>query len=105
VLKGYDEMPSLAASLSLAADLIKGHIDDTAANGVRWGDRLALIAALSHFPELETKLELLGSGRNANLTEGQLDALWIQMHRASESLALSIPPSVARDSPDDTGEE
>jgi hypothetical protein len=60
---------------------------------------------LSHFPELETKLELLGFRRNANLIEGQLDALWTETHRASESLALSIPSSVARDSPDDTGEE
>jgi hypothetical protein len=28
-----------------------------------------LVAALSHFPELETELELLWSRRNADLTE------------------------------------
>jgi hypothetical protein len=28
---------------------------------------LALTAALSHFPELETELELLGSGHNVDL--------------------------------------
>jgi hypothetical protein len=66
---------------------------------------LALVAALSHLPELETKLELLGSGLNANLAEGQLDAHWAQTHRASESLASDILPSAARDSPDDTGEK
>jgi propanediol utilization protein len=66
---------------------------------------LALITALSHFLELETELELLGSGRNVHLTEGQLDALWTQTRQALESLALGIPPSVAHDSPDDIGEE
>jgi hypothetical protein len=35
----------------------------------------ALVAALSHFPELEAKLELLGSVRNAALMEDQVDAL------------------------------
>jgi hypothetical protein len=34
-----------------------------------------LIATLLHFPELEAKLELLESGRNANLTEDEADAL------------------------------
>jgi hypothetical protein len=54
---------------------------------------------------METKLELLGSGRNADLIEGQLDTLWTQACQAMESLALSIPPSIACDSPDDTGKE
>jgi hypothetical protein len=53
---------------------------------------------------LELELELLGSGHNADLIEGQLDALWARTHQASESLALSITPLVARDSPGDTGE-
>jgi hypothetical protein len=72
--------------------------------GPLWA-RLALIAALSHFPELEIELELLGSRCNTNLIEGKLDALWTQTCQASESLSLSIPSSVARDSPDDAGEE
>jgi hypothetical protein len=69
------------------------------------GGQLALITAFSHFPELETEEELLASRHNADLIEGQLDALWTQTRQASESLVLSIPPSVARDSPDDIGKE
>jgi hypothetical protein len=33
-----------------------------------------LVAALSHFPELDTELELLGSRRNGDLTKDQVDA-------------------------------
>jgi hypothetical protein len=47
------------------------------ANGVRWETRSVLVAALSHFSELETKLELLRSGHNTDLMEDQVDALWI----------------------------
>jgi hypothetical protein len=66
---------------------------------------LTLITILSHFPELVTELELLGSGLNADLTEGYPDVLLTQMRWASESLKLSIPLSVACDSPYDTGED
>jgi hypothetical protein len=31
---------------------------------------------LSHFPELELELELLGSGYNADLTKDEMEALW-----------------------------
>jgi hypothetical protein len=34
-----------------------------------------LVAALSHFPELKSEMELLLSGRNADLIEDQADAL------------------------------
>jgi hypothetical protein len=34
-----------------------------------------LVAELSHFPELKSELELLGSERNADLTVDQEDAL------------------------------
>jgi hypothetical protein len=64
-----------------------------------------LVSALSHILELETELELLGSGHNVYLTEDQLDAHWTQMHLNSESLASFIPTSVALGSPDGTGEE
>jgi hypothetical protein len=97
-------MSSLIVSLSSVVDLIEGHIDDAATNKVCWG-RSVLTATLPHFPKLQTELKLLGSRHNADLTEGQLDALWTQMCQASESLALSIPPSVACDSPDDTRKE
>jgi hypothetical protein len=69
------------------------------------GGQLALTSACSHFPELVIEMELLGSWHNADLTEGQLDALWAHTHQASKSLALSIPLLVACDSPDDIGEE
>jgi hypothetical protein len=64
-----------------------------------------LNTTLSHVPELETELELLGSRCITDLIEGQLDALWTQMHWASESIALCIPPPVAHDSPYDRVEE
>jgi hypothetical protein len=95
VLKGSDETSSLAASLSSAVDLIEGRIDATISNGVHWGARLALTTALSHFPELKPDLELLGPGHNANVMEGQLDALCTWTRRASESLLSRVPSSVA----------
>jgi hypothetical protein len=36
---------------------------------------LVLVAALLHFPGMETELELLESRRNVVLTEDQVDAL------------------------------
>jgi hypothetical protein len=105
VLGGPTGTSSLAASLSLVLELIEGRVDATAANGVCWGAWSVLTTALSHFLELEIELELLGSGSNVDLTEGQLDALWTQMHRASKWLTSCIPPSVAHDPPDDTWNE
>jgi hypothetical protein len=58
------------------------------------GGRLALTTTLSHFLELETEFELLGSGHNVDLTEGRLDALWAQTCRASKSLLPSVLSSV-----------
>jgi hypothetical protein len=58
-------MSSLVASLSSVAELIEDCIDPAAANRVCWGTQLALDATLSHFLELGSELELLGSGRNA----------------------------------------
>jgi hypothetical protein len=49
-------------------ELVQGWIDAVAANWVWWGTWSALVAALSHFLELKSELELLGSGPNANLT-------------------------------------
>jgi hypothetical protein len=68
-------MSSLTASLSLAAELIEGCVDSTTVNGFRWGTQSALVSTLSHFPKLETELELLGSERNADLTKDQVVAL------------------------------
>jgi hypothetical protein len=69
VLGNADGSSSMAASLSMVVELLEGRIDTATANGVHWGTRSTLVATLSHFPELKTKLELLGSGRNADLIE------------------------------------
>jgi hypothetical protein len=63
-----------------------------------------LIVALSHFLKLEAELELLGSGCNAAVMEGQVDSLWILARPSSELLALLVLPSVARGPPDGAGE-
>jgi hypothetical protein len=60
-----------------------------------------MVIVLSHFPDLETELELLKSGRGADLSNDQVDALWPLVSMASDSLALLVPSSLARNSPDD----
>jgi hypothetical protein len=59
VLGNADGSSSMAASLSMVVERLEGRVDD----------------ALLHFLELEAKLELLGPGRNAVLTEDWVDAL------------------------------
>jgi hypothetical protein len=75
VLDNVDGPSSLAASMSTAVELLEGWNDAAATNGVHWGSRSVLVAAVSHFLELKTKLELLGSRCNADLTEDKADAL------------------------------
>jgi hypothetical protein len=60
-----------------------------------------MVIVLSHFPDLETELELLESGRGADLSDDQVDALWPLVSMASDSLALLVPSSLARNSQDD----
>jgi hypothetical protein len=67
VLDRANGLSSLVASLSTVVELLKGRVDATAATGVRWGTWSVLVPTLLHFPELGPKLELLGSGRNADL--------------------------------------
>jgi hypothetical protein len=104
VLDRADGPSSLVASLSTATELLKGRVNVTTANGVRWGTRFALVVVLSHFPELETNLELLGTERNTDLMEDQMDALWTQVRSASDSLASHVLPSVTHSPPDGAGE-
>jgi hypothetical protein len=66
---------SLAASLSMVLELLDGRINTVATNGICLWTRSVLVAALSHFLELNSMLVLLESGRNVNLTEDQVDAL------------------------------
>jgi hypothetical protein len=80
---------------------VEKRINTTAANRVRWVVRSALVTILSHFPKLETELELLGSGRGVDLSDDQADALWPLVSVASDSLVSLVPSSLARDSPDD----
>jgi hypothetical protein len=65
-----------------------------AANRVRWGTRSALVAALSHFPELKSKLEFLGFGQNVDLSDDQVDDLTPLVSVASDSLASLVPSSI-----------
>jgi hypothetical protein len=63
-----------------------------------------MVAAVSHFPEVDADLEVLRSGRNAGLTEGEVDALWSRVHKTIDSLASHVPSSIARNPPDSEGE-
>jgi hypothetical protein len=76
VLGNVDGPSSLAVSLSLVEELLEGGIDTVATNGVCWGGTQSVsAAALLHFLELKTKLELLEFEQNADLTKDQADDL------------------------------
>jgi hypothetical protein len=104
VMDNIGEPSSLVASLSTVVELLWGRINTATANGVRWGTRSVLVAALSHFSELKSELELLRSRHNANQTDDQADALWTWVHAASDLLASHVPPSVTCSPPDNAGE-
>jgi hypothetical protein len=63
-----------------------------------------LVAALSHFLELKSELELIGSGQNTDLTDDQADALWPLVSMASNMLALVVPSLIAHNPPNGVGE-
>jgi hypothetical protein len=88
-------------SLPIVVEEVEGRINTTATNGVRLGTRFTLVAALSHFLELKSELELLRFGQNADLSDDQMDALWPLVSVASDSLASLVPSSLARDPPND----
>jgi hypothetical protein len=75
VLDGIDGLSSPAASMFMVAGLLEGRANTAAANGVHWGPRSTLVAALMHFPALKSELGSLRSGHNANLAEDEADAL------------------------------
>jgi hypothetical protein len=73
VLGSANGPSSLAASMSMAVELLEGQIDAVAANRVCWRSHSPLATAVSHFLELKTELHVLGSRRSADLTEhGQI---------------------------------
>jgi hypothetical protein len=104
VLDGADGSSSLSVSLFVVAELLEGCVNATNTNGVHWGTRSALVAALWHFLELGAELDVLRSRHNADLMEDQMGPLWIQACPASDSMASHILPSVARGPPDGAGE-
>jgi hypothetical protein len=52
---------------------------------------------------MKSELVLIGSGRKADLTDNQVDALWPLVITALDSLVSLIPFLFARDPPDDVG--
>jgi hypothetical protein len=50
VLGDADGSSTQVTSMYTVAELLEGWIDTAAANGVHWGPRSALVAAVSHFP-------------------------------------------------------
>jgi hypothetical protein len=73
VLDDADGPSSLVASMLAVAEQLESWIDATTANGVHWGSRSALVATVSHFPELDINLEVLRSRCNAGLTEDEVE--------------------------------
>jgi hypothetical protein len=75
-------LEALRPSVALVQDLVlgdvdvhvygrgaaQGRIDAMAANWILWGSDSTLVTVVSHFPELETGLEVLESQCNAGLT-------------------------------------
>jgi hypothetical protein len=81
-------------------ELLKSCIDAATANGVRWGSRSTLVAAVLHFSKLKTKLEVLGSGRSVDLIEDEAVALWVWVRTTLDLLASHVPSPVACKPPD-----
>jgi hypothetical protein len=98
VLSVAGRSSSLVASLATMVEEDEKWRNATTANGVRWRAQSALVTVLSHFPELETEVELLGSGRGIDLSDHQADALLLQVSMASDSLASLVSSSMADDS-------
>jgi hypothetical protein len=72
------ELDALRASVALVRDSVLGDSSGSsslAASLAKVGTRFMLVAVLSHFPELEPELELLGSGWDANTTSNQANVL------------------------------
>jgi hypothetical protein len=76
--------------MSAVVERLESQIDVAVANGVRWGSRSALVAAMLHFPELDTDLEVLVFGRCTRLIEDEVDSLWSRVHAVADSLARSF---------------
>jgi hypothetical protein len=71
------------------------HVNAAAINGVHYGARLVMPSVLLHFPELDSKLVLLGPGYNVDLMKDEMEAFWTRTLRASKSLSSRVPSSAA----------
>jgi hypothetical protein len=63
------------------------------------GELLYVGCHIVAFPKAKFELELLGSRRNVDLAEDQVDTLWTWVHAATDSLASHVPPLVTRSPP------
>jgi hypothetical protein len=68
------------------------------------GARLSLTTVLSHFPELESELGLLGFRYNASLTDGEMEILWTRTRRVSETISSRVFLSATRSPREDAKE-
>jgi hypothetical protein len=73
-----------------------------AVDGVYYGVPFCVRCHRVTFLELKSELELLGSGRNVDLIEDEVVALWTRVCLASDSQPSCVPSSVSP--PDGTGE-
>ena len=102
VVLGASQGPSsFPAALDSVVDAVEDRLDAAASSGVRWGPRSSLVVALSHFPEPEAELGLLGSGWDAETSEAELERLWELTGPTADALAANVSASMARGSPDD----
>jgi hypothetical protein len=104
VLDNVDGSSLLATSMSTVAERLEGQIDAPVANGVCSGSHSALVAIVSHFPELDADLEVLRSRHNTRLAENEVDVLWSQVRASTDSVASHVPPSIDH-KPLDSAEE
>jgi hypothetical protein len=104
VLGSADGLSSMVASMSTAGELLEGRIDAATTDGVYWGSSSMLVAIVSLFLELKTKLEELKSVHNADMTKDDADALLIRVCAALDSLASHVSSSVAHNPPNGAGE-
>jgi hypothetical protein len=87
VLGSADRPRSLVVAMSMAWSCSKAG-STRGSNEARLGCCLVLVAAVLHFSELKTELEVLGSGCNTDLIEDKVDALWTHVCTTSDSLAM-----------------
>jgi hypothetical protein len=80
VAGGAGRPSSRAMSKSAAVELLEDRIDAAAANKVCWASCSTLVAAVSHFTELDADLEVLRSECSVGLTEDEVGALWSRVH-------------------------